>query len=411
MQQKTLSTYLMMLTSCTLAMSLTACGGDSGSTTTTASSSSNSSSTTLTTTGFSTSVDWVIDSTNVGTVCYDFDLQAEVNCTTSNTWDIKFDNQARSVKLWSNSGTSGTGKGGVFGLIDWQDLKQFTNATQDPLSQRNIAHHYQADSSATIFSNKPWYEYNIQGTHQLFPNNRVYLITTDNTNSATASSVQMPIYALQVINYYKGSTSGYPTLRWIDTALPEQVLTKQFDASSTATWTYINLATGETTTSDGDWHIALQRMNIKLNGGVSGTAKVGGFLAKTPAGYYDSEGNAIEAKFTSDNSEATLTDLKDVANYTLPSGRNTWVIDTAGSLLNPAYTGTYPSLDYGWYTYDGTTHKLSAKPEATAKGALVRSAEGNSYARIRLTDIQYNNVNAPTTATNWIFKLDIQPAS
>ncbi|WP_296244331.1 MULTISPECIES: hypothetical protein [unclassified Psychrobacter] len=50
------------------------------------------------------------------------------------------------------------------------------------------------------------------------------------------------------------------------------------------------------------------------------------------------------------------------------------------------------------------------KPVATAQGALIRSAEGNNYARVRLDKINYPNATA-TTPTSWKFKIDIQPAS
>ena len=78
--------------------------------------------------------------------------------------------------------------------------------------------------------------------------------------------------------------------------------------------------------------------------------------------------------------------------------------------MNPAYTGVFPNLDYGWYTYNGGTHQLNAKPIDKAQGALLRSAEGNSYARVRLEKINYPD-NTATAATSWVFKFDIQPAS
>ena len=86
------------------------------------------------------------------------------------------------------------------------------------------------------------------------------------------------------------------------------------------------------------------------------------------------------------------------------------MIDSKGSDLNPAYTGNLPNLDYGWYTYNGMTHQLNAKPIDKAQGALIKSAEGNSYARLRLDKINYPD-NTATAATSWVFKFDIQPAS
>lgn len=397
----------------TLAISIgvTACGGGSDDD----SSSSNNPTTptpaptpTPTVKNFSDTATWTVDSTKAGTTCYDFDSKAEVACT-SNTWDVKFDSQNRSYKLWTNSGTSGTGKGGALGLVDWQSLKTYKNATQDPATSQDISQLYQADKTSGIFVEKPWYEYNLQGNHQLYPNNRVYLITTNASDPTIQSTVQAPVFALQVTNYYNtAGKSGFPTIRYIDTATPTQVKTKTIDASSQTDWVYLNLKTGETVASTGEWHIAFNRMNIKLNGGDSGTGKVGGYLAKTPDGYYDANNQPITAKFTTDNSQATLADLTNTAGYSVSTNGATWVTDKFGSALNPAYTGNYPTLDYGWYTYNGTTHLISAKPEATAKGALIRSAEGDSYARMRLVDIKYANPSVPAP-TSFVYQLDIQP--
>lgn len=391
-----------------LSLCLTACGGgsDGGSSTNAGNTTTPSNPTTIVK-NFSDTATWAVDSTKTVPTCYDFDSKAEVDCQTA-TWDVKFDPQNRSYKLWTNSGTSGTGKGGALGLIDWSSLKTYKNGVQDPVTGRDISQLYQTDNTAGIFVQKPWYEYDLQGNHQLYPNNRVYLITTNVSDPTIKSGVQMPIYALQITNYYNAAgKSGYPTIRYIDTATPNQVTTKTIDASSQTDWVYLNLKNGETTSSTGDWQIAFNRMNVKLNGGDSGTAKVGGYLAKTPDGYYDANNQPITAKFITDNSQATLTDLTNTAGYNVGANGATWVTDKFSSSLNPAYTGTYPTLDFGWYTYNGTTHLLSAKAETSAQGALIRSAEGNSYARMRLVDIKY--ANASQMPTSFVYQLDIQP--
>ena len=124
-----------------------------------------------------------------------------------------------------------------------------------------------------------------------------------------------------------------------------------------------------------------------LNGGDSGSGKIGGYLAATPAGYYDAKDEPIVSQFITDGSAATLADLTSTADYDKPLSARSWVIDSKGSDLNPAYTGNFPNLDFGWYTYNGMTHQLNAKPLDSAQGALIRSAEGNSYARVRLDKI------------------------
>ncbi|WP_288998009.1 HmuY family protein [uncultured Psychrobacter sp.] len=404
----------LLFSSSLLALSMTGCGGSSdGSSSGNNGNSDNDGSTPpASSASFSETATWQV--TNLApdsATCYDFDAKAESSCD-GDTWDIKFENQARSVKLWSNSGDSGAGMGGVFGLIDWSDLSRYTNATLDPDTGRDISLHYNEDRSGGVFTAKPWFEYNLQGKHQLYPNNRVYMVTTDSSSAMTDSSVQQPIYALQITNYYNDAgKSGYPTIRWIDTALPNQVQTQTINATSNDDWVYVDLKTGQSSTDkDSTWQIGFKRNDVILNGGDSGSGKIGGYLAATPAGYYDAKDEPIVSQFITDGSAATLADLTSTADYDKPLSARSWVIDSKGSDLNPAYTGNFPNLDFGWYTYNGMTHQLNAKPIDSAQGALIRSAEGNSYARMRLDKINYPDSTA-TTATSWEFKLDIQPAS
>lgn len=412
-----MKTQLTLLSTLLLSIALTACGGGGSSNSNTNNTNpnpntnnNNSGNTTNNTTKtFSDTATWTVNSSTPAVVCYDFDKKMEIGCDTT-TWDLKFDNSnGRTPSFYSNGGVSGSGKGGALGLFDWSELKAYTTATIEPVSKQDISRRYTPDMASGIFASQSWYEYN-STNHQLQPNNRVYLITTDSTNPATASSVQMPIFAVQIINYYNETgTSGYPTLRWIDTAMPNDVKTKQFDASKSTT--YINLKTGETTNQDGDWHIAFNRYNVQLNGGISGKGKVAGLLAKTPAGYYDTENKAIGEKFTKDNREESKADLTNVSAYNLPANMNArqWVSDSKNSVLNPAYTGSFPNpLDFGWYTYNPNGHKISAKAEDVSKGALIRSGEGDSYARMRVTDIVYADATA-RMPTSWKIEFDIQP--
>lgn len=404
----------LLFSSSLLALSMTGCGGggDGSSSGNNGNSDNDGSTPPASSASFSETATWQV--TNLApdsATCYDFDAKAESSCD-GDTWDIKFENQARSVKLWSNSGDSGAGMGGVFGLIDWSDLSRYTNATLDPDTGRDISLHYNEDRSGGVFTAKPWFEYNLQGKHQLYPNNRVYMVTTDSSSAMTDSSVQQPIYALQITNYYNDAgKSGYPTIRWIDTALPNKVQTQTINATSNDDWVYVDLKTGQSSTDkDSTWQIGFKRNDVILNGGDSGSGKIGGYLAATPAGYYDAKDEPIVSQFITDGSAATLADLTSTADYEKPLSARSWVIDSKGSDLNPAYTGSFPNLDFGWYTYNGMTHQLNAKPIDSAQGALIRSAEGNSYARVRLDKINYPDSTA-TTATSWEFKLDIQPAS
>ncbi len=193
------------------------------------------------------------------------------------------------------------------------------------------------------------------------------------------------------------------------------------DLNATAGWVYYDLVNNtvvDVPTAD-NWQIAFSRYSVKLNQGseVGTGGKVAGFLAKTPAGFYDTDGNPVTSVFTGATASTdTLPDLT-ATDLALPATASKWVKDAFNSPLNPAYTGTYPSaLNYGWYTYYPTTtaaeaaglvqHQIKANPE---NGALLRSAGSNSYARFHLKQISYADPADATSQQTWTFGFDIQP--
>jgi hypothetical protein len=148
-----------------------------------------------------------------GDVCFDFDADATVDCATSSLWDVKIGIAGRSVYLKTNSGPSGSGQGAAVGPFDWNELKTYTSATTDPTGQ-SLKPAYVPDATGGIFTDSLWYEYNLQGTHKLWPNYRVYLINADTTDASA------PVYALQIISYYgTDGNSGQPVVRWKDVSL------------------------------------------------------------------------------------------------------------------------------------------------------------------------------------------------
>lgn len=423
-----LKTLSLAVTAGIMAMALTACGGSSSSSTSTTSNQKHDAPKTPTAapnkpstpTGtannqakFSETATWVVETPPQGNTqsCYDFDGKKSVDCQ-SPDWDVKMVNTGRGVQFFSNSGTSGQGQGGVLltGLQKWSELKQYTNATTEPTTKTDISRLYQADKANNIFTQYPWYEYN-ESNHRLYPNNNIYLITTDISSPNIVGSPTSPVYALQIVNYYnQAGVSGHPTLRWIDTAAPNNVREKTFDASKN--WVYVDLKTGETTDKNGTWQIAISRNNVILNGGISGKGKVGGFLAKVPEKFYDDKGKPIQDKWQ-DSQNA----LQNINNYNKPSNRRGkgWVMNTAGSALSPNYKGSPETgLDYGWYVYTGINryqghppHLFITKSENEAEGALIRGNTGKSYARMKVDKIEYLNKEN----TKWTIHFDVQPAS
>ncbi len=376
---------------------------------------------------FTQTATWTVALPGAGqSVCYDFDAKTESACA-GGTWDIKLVSGGRSAEIFTNSGPSGSGKGGAFGspfAHTWTELLKWKDALIDPVGGAIPATLYAADTAKGVFSGTNEiqagaFEYDLTGTHQMHPNFRVFLVAT-NSASTDITGAAGAVFGLQMTGYYGGPTgtaSGWPTFRWVDMANTAVVNTASVNA--TQGWVYYDLANKAVTTEAGSWQIAFNRYNVKLNGGTSGSATVGGFLSKTPEGFYGADGAPVLAKFNATTNLAdTLADL--TGPQTGPTSAAAWVKDSIGSQLTPAYTGSYPNaMDFGWYSYYPTNaagapvglsqHQLGANTEAAA---LVKSGEGNSYARMRLTNIAY----APATpvyagAQTWTFEFGIQPAA
>lgn len=405
-------------------MSLAACGGGGSDS---SDGTDDGGSTPVVTNKFTQSATWKVVLPATGeSVCYDFDAKAEAACSGS-TWDVKLVSGGRSAELFTNSGPSGSGQGGAFGTPfahTWTDLLKWEDALVDPTGGAIPATLYAADTAKSVFAGTneiqvAAFEYDLTGTHQLHPNFRVFLLTT-NSASADITGAAGAVYALQMTGYYggaTGTTSGWPSFRWVDESNPAVVNTATVDA--TQGWVYYDLANKTTTTESGSWQIAFNRYNVKLNGGTSGNATVGGYLSKTPDGFYNLDGTPVVAKFSATTNLAdTLADL--TGALTGPSSASGWVKDSIGSQLTPAYTGSYPNaLNFGWYNYYPTDaagaaaglsqHQLGANADA---GTLVKSGEGNSYARMRLASIAYAAATpAYSGAQTWTFEFGIQPPS
>lgn len=377
-------------------------------------------------------------------VCYDFDTKAEVAGCSGNAWDLKLTSGGLTGTLYTNSGVSGSGSGAALGGpfdSTWAELQALTKADAS-------ASGWKQDSLKTVFTGtntiaSAAFEYGhfdlgLTNVHQVFPNYRTFLITTDNTQTyanGILGTNGAKVFALQFTAY----TS--PAFRYADRTLAvntdadntNDVVQTSPAWSASTDWVYYNLTSNTVVGSPSvdNWHIAIlksgQSFSVKLNGGISGTGgKVGAFLAKTPDGLYTS-GTPNAAAFQDVNlsstaqAHLTVNDSLAAASGGLakPSNASAWVKDSANSSLNPAYTGTYPSpLNYGWFTYYsqladaqaaglGAAHQIKAKSE---NGVLLRSGEGNSYGRFHLTNINYANPALSNSQQTWTFEFDIQPA-
>ncbi len=138
-----------------------------------------------------------------GEQCYDFDSGNSVECDTAE-WDVKLKLDGRDWNLWTNGGVTGSGSAGAFGPLATDSWDSYVSSVDVPTN------HFITDASGGLFENHPWYAYNLQGQHKLWPNYRVYVIDTDTTNPDSMK------YKLQVTNYYSDAgVSGYPNIRFM----------------------------------------------------------------------------------------------------------------------------------------------------------------------------------------------------
>ncbi|MGH1357420.1 MAG: HmuY family protein [Burkholderiaceae bacterium] len=379
---------------------------------------------------FSKVANWEATLPDAGqSVCYDFDAEIEVPDCGGEQWDLKLNSTGRSASVSSNSGPSGAGNGGVFGspfARSWTDLLQWTNALNDPAGGAVPANLYFADSALSVFTGSnsirsTAFEYALAGgdDRRLYPSYRVHLITTDSASASATGTAGAPVFALQVTGYYGGATgteSGHVSFQWIDRAAPAALRDATVDASQETA--YFDLVAGAQTDASGSWHIAFNRYTAKLNGGESGAGTVAGYLARTPDGFYTAAGEPVLAAFQNATPASMASELQ--AELASPASARSWEIDSVTSQLQPDYQGDYPApLDYGLYIYyptaqaaenaglASTANILGANPE---RGALIRSGEGDSYARFHVVNIQYADPADSSSQQTWTFEFGVQPA-
>lgn len=127
-----------------------------------------------------------------GSLCFDFDTEAAVDCTTdASNWDLMVEVSASGFEwnMWTNGGVNGDAtEGGAYGTIQTADFS-YTGVGDG--ADQLPARYLEADGPTGIFLDNSWYEYSLEGNHKLWPNYRVYAIDVDGV-----------IYKLQMLSYY-----------------------------------------------------------------------------------------------------------------------------------------------------------------------------------------------------------------
>jgi hypothetical protein len=353
---------------------------------------------------FSAKAQWALKPTAGSSTCFDFDSNKDVACEGS-AWDMKASLGAGSrdsVQFFTNSGPKATGKGGALGdtfNFTWAQLAELKDTSKMPDGNPLLPPMFIIDSMNNAFASDNAYggtafEYAEQKIHVKYP---VYLVTLNSAEAYSASSSN--IYAVQLAGYYGGDTgnkSANIKVRYVKLSeLGNDGAVKEVSVDASQGWAYLDLTSGATVAADGTWHLGMNRYNVVTNSGASGSGTVGSFVAQELDDFYADDGKVIVAKL----SDPTLVDkaknmLTNNSAWSTPSAANKWEKDTLKSPLNPAYKGDpFTGIDYGFYSYTGMnanhpsgagTHKFLANPE---RGVLLRSGEGNSYARVHLSSI------------------------
>lgn len=114
-----------------------------------------------------------------GPVAIDLQTGAASN---GSDWDVRIESWFVRV----NGGASGGGQAGAVrvdepfdGIMDASDLP---------------ADHYRGDAFGGVFARSPWYRYNLDGQHQIWPTYDVYLVRREEQ-----------LYKVQIIGYYGGA--------------------------------------------------------------------------------------------------------------------------------------------------------------------------------------------------------------
>lgn len=149
-------------------------------------------------------------------------------------------------------------------------------------------------------------------------------------------------------------------------------------------WTYYNFETASVVEltdaqadESNDWHIAFKRVGIKVNGGSSGPGDITAALIDAQTRYYDENGEPDVAVFSAATADTELASLErdvDMNALSFTADADVTAISADGA-----------SVDSSWWLYNTTTHTISANPNAWV---IVRGADGVSYAKLHVTDIQ-----------------------
>ena len=272
----------------------------------------------------------------------DLDQRKQTNGAEDKQWDVSF--QRFHIRL--RGGVSGTGsvEGVALAGVDFGQL------TQAPAAGYSADAADGPDEDATpdtVFeSGNAWYSYDVM-THKLTPRDEIFIVRTD----------EGAYFKVKILAYYDAAgTPAMIQLRW-GRVQPPTSAELQVDATDSNAWVFIQVGRGVVQVANPesslDWDVAVQRTQLRTNGGSSGAGVGGARIAE-------------QTDFATVQRASTVGYTEDV-NQPLPGPPN------SGTASVNAVLGD-------WYDYDITTHIVTPK----ARVFLVRTARGD-YARLRIT--------------------------
>nr|MBV6630995.1 HmuY family protein [Oceanococcus sp. HetDA_MAG_MS8] len=186
------------------------------------------------------------------------------------------------------------------------------------------------------------------------------------------------------------------------------VIACTIDATSFTDFAYLDLDAAELVSTDDldaaeapRWDLGLRRFGVILNGGASGAGAVGGAVLDSQDSFYDAEGAPNVSVFTNSTAASEYEHL--LADFTLP---DRLTLDSVVTAFDVAVDDSGPIWDYGWYRFDPASGTIT---QNDANGWLLRSNTGNSYARMRVTALDFPTRQGQGVR-DFSIALDVQPA-
>lgn len=245
-------------------------------------------------------------------------------------------------------------------------------AQQIPITDGNsiFGSAFATDRFTNALVKNPWYAYNLNGGHGIYPNYRVFAVLNENDPGDDVVTL------FQMANYYNDSdVSGHITVRYRQLAPLEAHTINEIELDASAGAAY--LVFDESGTSEGvstsDFDLAFSRTSVTLGE----DRQVA--LAAAQNHYYNSNGDAKVSVFTNENSS----DKPGKANDVLAASYDINDLSFTGDQFEAAINREGTLRVFGNAIPDTNVAIPNNK-------VILRSAEGDSFAKVSFTNYTYN---------------------